>query len=42
MHEKSQSWKVFFYINIELEIVKLAMQKVVRMCKNVGNVKEEK
>jgi hypothetical protein len=42
MHEKSQSWKVKNYLNLELEIVSLVMQKVERMLKNVANAKEEK
>lgn len=42
MYEKSQSWKVKNYLNLELEIVSLVMQKVERMLKNVANAKEEK
>jgi hypothetical protein len=42
MHEKSQSWKVKNNLILELEIVRLVMEKVVRMLKNVVNAKEEK
>ncbi len=41
MHEKSQDLKVLLKFILELEIVKLAMEKVAKMWKNAQNVKEE-
>jgi hypothetical protein len=41
MHEKSQDIKVMLKFILELEIVKLAKGKVVKMWKSVQNVKEE-